>query len=184
MVCRRRSESIGDGLLGARLTRVGPAWRLRLLVYGLLAVGLVLALGARGWLPWRRGSLHEVVLGGRTEQGHRITMSFLSGRLNSFDTHVSLWCPHARKWQGWRWFPNPNVPHTTFRQDGEPFYVREVVTFPADVPYRLDSVMRGRVAEDGQSAKGTIFSHSVSGSGHDSLTCSETVSFSARGLRR
>jgi hypothetical protein len=105
---------------------------------------------------------------------------FLDGRLHSFDTRTSFWCPTWRVWRGGLWTPTKGLLGVSFRQDDRRFRVRQKGTVPdLEPPVALDYTMTGELADDRASATGTLTARAVIGRGHDSVFCRGRVAFSA-----
>src|SRR3954451_6490831 len=105
------------------------AWRLRAIVYGLLAVVSALVLWQSGALagdPPRTRTLH-----GRTAQGSPIELTTRDGELVSFDTgRIESRCSKpgfavAGPWAVSRWYPAIGQANVTYVPDGTAFQVHE-----------------------------------------------------------
>ena len=160
---------------------VPPAWRLRIAVYGLLAVCAALILATRP----HDSEPDRTVLNGQTERGYLIQLVFLDGKLQGFDTTVSFECPDQRAWPVWQaglWSPTARASR---RQDGRRFWVRERFKLPDyEPPGAFDYTMGGELADGESSAKGTLIARAVFGRGHDSVYCRGKVSFTASERRQ
>jgi hypothetical protein len=144
-----------------------------------------MVLGARGWWPFGNDSVREVILEGRTTRGHDMRMVFHDGKLTSFNTHVPVKSPGWERPWSWWWLPNENATGVTFRQSGRRIYAGERAEFPAfEPPWAIHHVLRGVLAEDGRSVRGTIAARAFRGREPDSVLCTGTVTFSARQMRR
>jgi hypothetical protein len=118
-------------------------------------------------------------LSGTTSNGFPISVRVADGKLQSFDTRVSVRCLRGGS-RTWSWSPSDGAP-VPFRQHGTRFYVRERSTFrESNPPSALDTVMRGELRDSGRVARGTIQSRAVWGTGAGALTCDGTATFSAR----
>jgi hypothetical protein len=114
-------------------------------------------------------------LRGHTSKGFPIELTVLDGRLDSFDTRASVWCPEHRVWRDWKWSPSDGLP-VKFRRNGSRFHVRERVEYADENPRQvLTSAIRGTLGEDGNSARGAIQALWIWG--HN--VCRATVRFSA-----
>jgi hypothetical protein len=138
-----------------------------------------MVLGARGWWPFGEGSPEITDLHGRTSQGHAIRATLVDGKLNGFDTHVTVRCPEGESYD-WRWYPSDGNP-VPFHRNGSRFYVRERSDYPdRDPPIRLVSVMHGGLEDSGGIARGTIRSRELWRYRSGTVVCDGRASFSAR----
>jgi hypothetical protein len=117
-----------------------------------------------------------VVLDGRTARGAPIELVFYDGKLHSVVTRTAVWCPQQRSWDSWRWSPADGA-GAPFRRDGSRFHVRERWEFPEHRPPMIQvSALRGRLDEDGESARGSIEGRWF----WEEFVCEASVRFSAR----
>jgi hypothetical protein len=119
--------------------------RLRILVFGLVAICGALLLVSRG------GSADSgpLELKGRTTRGEPVSLGIEDGRVQSFDVQVGASCPKQRVWHGWRWSASG-----PFGGKGWYFRFRHRHTFPGGGSFV--SEIRGRLMGDGTRARGTI----------------------------
>jgi hypothetical protein len=143
-------------------------------VYGLLAVCAGLVLVTRpGDEP-----AEVLVLEGSTSKRLPVTLRFVDGELQSLETRASIYCPRQRFWSDipWRLIVNFDG---HFHQDGSRSRVRERDEFGDDGTSNGEDVtafvMRGRLDEEAESARGTISAHYRSGRSD----CEATVRFRA-----
>ena len=137
-----------------------------------MAVALVLA--TREWGEKEITDLH-----GRTSSGHAIRATVVDGKLNGFDTDVSVRCPEGETYDR-RWYPSDGNP-VPFHEKGSRFYGRERSDFPdRDPPITVVSVMRGELEDSGRVARGTINSRELWRYDSGTVTCRGRASFSAR----
>ena len=123
------------------------------------------------------GDPERVVLRGTSERGHSIELVVVDGRLTSLRTRVPVYCPAQRVWRSIRWTPEAGL-FGRFEQDGPRLLVRQRADARRGASNRPEVTvvaMRGQLAEDGGSARGTIESRWQ----RDGLTCRATVDFSA-----
>ena len=122
-------------------------------MYGLLAVCAAVVLATRG-----DDEPESDVLRGRTERGQAIEMVLQDGTLHSVRTRVPVYCPEQRVWRSIRWTPVLGS-FGQFRQEGERFAVRQQANArrtAANEPDVTIITMRGRLAGDAESARGTM----------------------------
>jgi hypothetical protein len=100
--------------------KLSASWRLRLVVYGLLAA---CALGVFAAMPRAEQQPERVVLEGRTARGDHIELVLYDGRLHSLSAKSVVHCPKPwRYWQRWDWHPIDGLPGMRFRQEGGRFH--------------------------------------------------------------
>jgi hypothetical protein len=122
-------------------------------VYGLLAVCAALVLAAR---PEGDDGSDAVELSGRTSHRAQISVYLEEGRVARLHSRVWVWCPDSDEWWYWSWSPAKTAAGVELSQDGSRFVVRErestIPRFASSTRFEL----RGRLAPDGRSARGTI----------------------------
>ncbi len=126
-----------------------------------------------------------MALNGKTERANHIYLAFVDGKLQSVNTLVSFRCGREDYWRNGRWNPTKGLPRVRFRQDGRRFIVRQNGRIPeVEPPVAVDYVLRGELADDEDSANGTLAAQVVFGRRRDSMACRGTVGFSAREERQ
>jgi len=90
-----------------------------------------------------------VSLKGSTTRGEPVTLKVVDGRVESFTARIGVSCSFQKVWHGWDW-----AAHGPFGGEGKDFEYGDRNRFPDGG--RFLSVIRGRLIEDGKSARGTI----------------------------
>jgi hypothetical protein len=141
--------------------------RLRLIVYGLVAVCAALLLISRGG-----GSDDEsATLRGSTTRGEPVSLKVVDGRVESFTAKIGVRCAFQRVWHGWVWSARG-----TFGGEGKSFGYSDGDRFPDGG--RFTSVLRGRLIGDGESARGTIETRGTwPGTGGGRTPCQSSLAF-------
>jgi hypothetical protein len=119
------------------------------------------------------GEPEILMLKGRTSKGFPVALNFIDGELRSVSTAASLYCRDERFWSSITWGPVVGTAGR-FEQDGPRFRVRE--KWGSGPRERGVLTLRGRLAGDGDSARGTIEGFWQS----PEVICHSTVRFSAR----
>jgi hypothetical protein len=150
--------------------------RLRLVVYGLLAVCAVLV-----FVTTRRDHEPKVVeLAGRTSAGQKITLVVREGKLIAVQTRTATWCAHLHKSYSWYWAPSDGSV-TPFAQSGGRFAVRQRWDYPDERPSsRAGTTLRGELHDGGTRARGSLWARGVWDYRPRAVVCSGRTSFSAR----
>ena len=122
------------------------AWKLRAIVYGMLAVVSALVL-------WQSGALaHEpgppVRLTGKTADGALVTMYVRDGRHTSFDIGRIVACDGRRV----HWYPSMAQANVSVEQDGDMLEVRE-----GPIAGVTDAALRMRARLHGDRVSGVIW---------------------------
>jgi hypothetical protein len=147
-------------------------WKLRVIVYGSLAIVAALVLTAGG------GDDVPVFLEGRTDQGNTFRMELEDGRPKNVGTYLDATCEDGRPWRARWWSFDGRT--TRFRFDDGKLDVREKVTREYDDGWtgRREHALAARVDDEG--ARGTVTFAETFRRGSDSYRCtSGPVSFSA-----
>jgi hypothetical protein len=152
------------------------AWKLRAIVYGMLAVVAALVLWQSGALA--DGPKQPHVLEGWTDQGQTIQVVVLDGRVVDFDaSHVGSRCG-AGRWWSVRWYPSSAQGNVSYRQDGTAFWLHErpAAGYGESLAARVNAYMHGTVAGHDEAVSGSLW-YTAAPSG---IPCaSGTVRFSA-----
>jgi hypothetical protein len=135
------------------------AWKLRAVVYGMLAVVSALVL-------WQSGALADEperphLLSGTTDQGYKAEFEVLNGRVTGFVVHgIVSRCGGGRWWRV-RWYPatSPAQGNVTYQQQGGTFSVHEqpMAGYGDTLRYDVNGYMRGAVAGDDEAVSGTLW---------------------------
>jgi hypothetical protein len=97
-----------------------------------------------------------VTLEGRTSAGEPVKLRLVDRSLRSLRTRASVYCPEQRIRRTILWTPLSGS-FGQFQQDGPRFRVRQKAEFPVSRRHETELLeMRGRLAEDGRSARGTL----------------------------
>src|SRR5215213_1121646 len=100
------------------------AWRLRAIVYGLLAVVSALVLWQSGALAGEPEQPHT--LRGRTVEGSAIALTVRDGELVAFDSgRLRSHCANRGTWYVDRWYPAIGQGNVTYARRGTEFEVHE-----------------------------------------------------------
>jgi hypothetical protein len=114
-----------------------------------------------------------VSLKGSTTRGEPVTLKVVDGRVESFTARIGVSCSFQRVWHGWDW-----AAQGPFGGEGEDFEYGDRNRFPDGG--RFLSVIRGRLIEDGKSARGTIeTSGTWPGTGGGRTPCQSSLAFEA-----
>jgi hypothetical protein len=133
------------------------AWRLRAIVYGLLALVAALVLWQSGALagdPPRPHALH-----GRTQQGGAITLAVRGRDLVALDARrLASLCANGGTWRS-RWYPSMTQANVTYRRDGDRIQVHERPhrDFGDTLRSHVNLYLDARVSGDGNSVQGRIW---------------------------
>jgi hypothetical protein len=113
---------------------------------------VVLVLAARP----RDESVETDALSGRTSHKEGIHLYLREGQVSSVVTRAWVWCGHDDEWYWWVWTPTRSTLGARFSRHGRRFLVSgrksTIPRFSSSV--RLE--LRGRLSEDGRSARGTL----------------------------
>jgi hypothetical protein len=99
------------------------AWRLRAIVYGLLAAVSALVLWQSGALAGEPAPAHT--LNGQTSQGHHLGLIVRGRELVAFTTGPLYSRCANRGWWRLRWYPSMTQANVSYRRDGSGFEVHE-----------------------------------------------------------
>jgi hypothetical protein len=134
-----------------------------------VCAGLALAATRGGPVPEKRG------LEGKTSRGGPISITFVDGKLDDFRTQVSAWCPRLGRRLVWEWARGYGTT-AEFMLAGPRFVIAEQAENRNHKPPTTTIVeLRGRLSEDGKSARGRVLAFALRGT----TTCEGTASFSA-----
>jgi hypothetical protein len=113
----------------------------------------------------------DMTLRGSTTRGEPVSVKLVDGRVESFTARIGARCVFQRVWHGWDWSASG-----PFDGEGASFEYRDHHRFPDGGSFL--SVIRGRVIEDGASARGTIeTSGSWPGTGGGRTPCESSLAF-------
>src|SRR3954452_468958 len=133
------------------------AWRLRAIVYGLLAVVSALVVWQSGALagdPPRPHALH-----GRTQQGGRITVALRGRDLVALDaTRLDSLCANGGHWRS-RWYPSMAQANVVYERDGDRLRAHERPDgrFGDTLRSHVNLYLDAHVSEDGDGVAGRIW---------------------------
>ena len=135
-----------------------------------MAGALVLVLISRGGDSSDSG---PVKLKGSTTRGEPVSLKVVDGRVESFTARIGVSCSFQKLWHGWDWSA-----HGPFGGEGADFEYGDRNRFSDGG--RFLSVMRGRLTEDGKSARGTIETIGTwPGTGGGRTPCRSSLAFEA-----
>ena len=152
------------------------AWKIRALVYGMLAVVSALVLGQSGVLASAPATAHALT--GKTAQGYPLVVRVRGARIEGFTIDwLGGRCRDGRP--DWiSWWPSTRQSNVSYRQSGLGFEIHERpdARFPFPRGTRTNTYMRGRISLDGRSVKGSVWFTMI---GYDRTCRSGPIAFRA-----